>query len=64
MAEKSLTTIARKAKELYQSLPKGSPESNKAFEIWRLADEGDARTLSDEPKVAKAKRKRAKKTTA
>ena len=61
MAAKPLTEIARLGRELYGSLPKGSAESNKAFKIWRLATEGDARTLSDDPTVRAAKKRVAKK---
>lgn len=56
MAQKALTQIAGLAQQLFNSLPKGSPESNQAFRIWKLADEGDARTLSDEPTVKEEKR--------
>lgn len=59
--EKSLTTIARLGQELFKALPKGSEESNKAFQIWRLATDGDARELRDDPTVRAAKK--AKKST-
>lgn len=63
MAERSLTTIARLAQEIYKALPAGA-EKNKAFRIWQMAGpEGDARTLSDEPTVRAAK-KRGRKSTA
>ena len=62
MAERSLTTIARLAQEIFKALPDGT-EKNKAFKIWQLAGpEGDARTLSDEPTVKAAKKRGRKRT--
>jgi hypothetical protein len=60
--EKALTQIKNIAARHFKNDPKGTRESNDWFKVWKLADEGDARTLSDEPTVAKAKRA-AKKTT-
>jgi hypothetical protein len=59
---KPLTEIAKIAKRNYQGAAKGSQESNDWFRVWKLATEGDARTLSDDPTV-KAKKRAAKKTS-
>lgn len=59
---KALTQIAKIAERHFQHEPKGTRESNDWFKVWQLADSGDARTLSDDPTVAKAKRS-AKKST-
>jgi hypothetical protein len=53
---KALTEIAQIAARHFQAEPKGTRESNDWFRVWKLATEGDARTLSDDPTVAKAKR--------
>lgn len=55
--ERPLTVIARLGEELFRSLPKGTPESNKAFQIWKLATDGDARELRDDPTVRAAKKR-------
>jgi hypothetical protein len=56
MAEKALTQIKNIAARHFKNDPKGTRESNDWFLVWKLADAGDARTLSDDPKVAKKKR--------
>lgn len=61
MAERTLTEIARLAQEVFKSLPGGSEASNKAFRIWKLATDSDARETRDDPKVRAAKK--AKKST-
>lgn len=54
--ERALTQIKNIAARHFKASVKGSTESNDWFRVWKLADEGDARTLSDEPTVAKKKR--------
>ena len=62
MAVRTLTEIARLAQEIYKSLPGGTEASNKAFRIWKLATDSDARETRDEPTVRAAK-KAARKST-
>lgn len=62
MAERTLTEISRLAQEIYKAAAGGTEVSNKAFRIWKLATDSDARETRDEPTVRKAKRT-AKKST-
>jgi hypothetical protein len=54
--ERAITQIKTIAMRHFKSEPKGTRESNDWFLVWKLADEGDGRTLSDDPTVAKKKR--------
>jgi hypothetical protein len=54
--ERALTQIKNIAARHFRASVKGSSESNDWFRVWKLADEGDARTLSDEPTVKASKR--------
>lgn len=58
MAIKALTEIKAIAERNFRAIPKGLREGNDWFRVWKLADDGDARTLSDDPTVAKAKKAR------
>lgn len=53
MAKKAPAETAQAAKERFQSLPKGTPESNKAFHEWRRLA-----ATEETPAVKKTARKR------
>jgi hypothetical protein len=58
MAEKALTEIKNIAERHFKASQKGTQESNDWFRVWKLATDGDARTLSDDPTVTKTKRRK------
>ena len=54
--KKALTRIHEIAKLNARKYPVGSTERAQWDEVQKLSDEGDARTLSDDPSVAEEKR--------